>query len=156
MSYEDALAAYDDARASGGTAISADEVKDNIITALTGVQSPFKDEEGNSITIPTKSEEDAIDAELEAIQGEKEERKKYIKNLQKDIKANPQSADNLKKQIEKDPEYKKYKEDMKKAAGKGKAKKPDNPEEYARLKKEYEEWRLSKWRGWQSLIKKKN
>ena len=52
--------------------------------------------------------------------------------------------------------YKKYKEDMKKAAGKGKAKKPDNPEEYARLKKEYEEWRLSKWRGWQSLIKKKN
>ena len=156
MSYEEALAAYEDARASGGAKISNDEVKDNITTALTGVQSPFKDEEGNSITIPTKSEEDAIDAELEAIQGEKEERKRYIKNLQKDIRANPQSADNLKKQIEKDPEYKKYKEDMKKAAGKGKAKKPDNPEEYARLKKEYEEWRLSKWRGWQSLIKKKN
>jgi len=154
MSYEDALAAYEDARASGGTAISADEVKENIITALTGVQSPFKDDEGKTITIPTKSEEDVIDEQLEAIQGEKEERKRYIKDLQKDIRANPQSADNLKKQLQKDPEYKKYKEDMKKAAGKGKAKNPDNPEEYARLKKEYDEWRLNKWRGWQSLLKK--
>ena len=156
MSYEEALAAYEDARASGGAKIDDNTIKEDIIKALTGEQSPFKDDEGNSISIPTKSEEDAIDEELEAIQGEKEERKRYIKNLQKDIRANPQSADNLKKQIEKDPEYKKYKEDMKKAAGKGKAKKPDNPEEYARLKKEYEEWRLSKWRGWQSLIKKKN
>ena len=156
MTYEEALAAYEDARASGGAKINNEEVKENIITALTGVQSPFKDDEGNSITIPTKSEEDAIDEELEAIQGEKAERKQYIKDLQKDIRANPQSADNLKKQIEKDPEYKKYKEDMKKAAGKGKAKKPDNPEEYARLKREYDEWRLNKWRGWQSLLQKNN
>jgi len=156
MTYEEALAAYDDARASGGAKIGNEEVKENITIALTGVQSPFKDDEGNSITIPTKSEEDAIDEELEAIQGEKAERKQYIKDLQKDIRANPQSADNLKKQIEKDPEYKKYKEDMKKAAGKGKAKKPDNPEEYARLKKEYDEWRLNKWRGWQSLLQKNN
>jgi hypothetical protein len=156
MTYEEALAAYEDARASGGAKIGNEEVKENITIALTGVQSPFKDDEGNSITIPTKSEEDAIDEELEAIQGEKAERKQYIKDLQKDIRANPQSADNLKKQIEKDPEYKKYKEDMKKAAGKGKAKKPDNPEEYARLKKEYDEWRLNKWRGWQSLLQKNN
>ena len=154
MSYEEALAAYDDARASGGAKIDDTTIKEDIIKALTGEQSPFKDDEGNSITIPTKSEEDTIDAELEAIQGEKEERKRYIKNLQKDIRANPQSADNLKKQIQKDPEYKRYMDAIKKAAGKGKSKKPDNPEEYARLKKEYDEWRLNKWRGWQSLLKK--
>tara|TARA_R110000851_G_scaffold99853_1_gene215168 strand:- start:379 stop:2184 length:1806 start_codon:yes stop_codon:yes gene_type:complete len=153
MTYEDALAAYDDARGSGGAKIGNEEVKENITIALTGVQSPFKDDEGNSITIPTKSEEDAIDEELEAIQGEKAERKQYIKDLQKDIRANPQSADNLKKQIEKEPEYKKFKADMK-AVGK-KAKNP-NPEEYDRLKKKYDEWRLNKWRGWQSLLQKNN
>ena len=29
-----------------------------------------------------------------------------------------------------------------------------NSYEYARLQKEYDEWRLNKWRGWQSLVKK--
>jgi hypothetical protein len=152
MSYEEALTAYEDARASGGAKIGNDEVKENITKALTGVQSPFTDSDGKQITIPTESDENAINEQFEAIQGEKQERQKYIKDLQKDIRANPQSADNLKKQLQKDPEYKKYKEDMKKAAGKGKAKNPDNPEEYARIKQEYDEWRLNKWREWQSQI----
>jgi len=154
MSYEDSVEAYTDKRLSGGSKISKEEVKDNIKDSLTGVQSPFTDSDGKQINIPTKLEEDAIDEQFEAIQGEKEERKKYIKDLQKDIGANPQSADNLKKQIQKDPEYKRYMDAIKKAAGKGKSKKPDNPEEYAKLKKEYDEWRLNKWRGWQSLLKK--
>ena len=156
MTYKQAQAAYNKARKSGGRGAGGDVLREGILNALTGVQSPFKDDEGKLITIPTKSEEDAVNAEFEAIQGEKAERKQYIKDLQNDIRANPQSADNLKKQLEKDPEYKKYKEDMKKAAGKGKAKNPDNPEEYARLKKEYDEWRLNKWKEWQSLIGSKN
>ena len=152
MSYEEALTAYEDARASGGAKIGNDEVKENITKALTGVQSPFTGSDGKQITIPTESDENAINEQFEAIQGEKQERQRYIKDLQKDIRANPQSADNLKKQLQKDPEYKRYKEDMKKAAGKGKAKNPDNPEEYARIKQEYDEWRLNKWREWQSQI----
>jgi hypothetical protein len=152
MSYDEAMDAYNAARASGGTSITVGEVRVNIIKALIGVQSPFTDEKGNRIAIPSKKDESIVNEEFTKIENHKKDRKKYIDDLKKDIKANPQSADNLKKQIEKEPEYKKYKEDMKKAAGKGKAKKPDNPKEYARLKKEYDEWRLNKWRGWQSLI----
>ena len=73
-------------------------------------------------------------------------------NIKKAIKDNPRSADNLKKQITREPKHKELKAGIKAAIGKGSKKKPDNPEEYKRLKQEYDEWYLSKWKGWLSLI----
>ena len=148
MTYEEAMALYDKARASGGSKISKDEVKENIINALTGSQSPFKDEEGNTISIPSRTAENVIAEEFESIQAEKKKRKDEITRLKKAVKDNPLSAENARKEIEKDPIGKDYKARLKAAAGKGGKKKPDNPEEYAKIKQEYDEWVLSKWREW--------
>ena len=86
MTYEEAMALYDKARASGGSKISKDEVKENIINALTGSQSPFKDEEGNTISIPSRTAENVIAEEFESIQAEKKKRKDEITRLKKAIK----------------------------------------------------------------------
>jgi len=145
MTYEDSVDAFKDKRKSGGASITKEEKRENIVNALTGVQSPFTDEKGNRINIPTEEDEDAVNEVFEAIEGEKIERNDEIKKLDKLIKNNPTSATNRKKQIEKKPKFKQLKADMK-AVGK-KAKNPD-PVEYAKLKKEYDEWLLSQWKPW--------
>ena len=152
MTYKQAQAAYNKARKSGGRGAGGDVLRDGILNALTGEQSPFKDDKGDTATIPTKGDEDAVDVEFEAIQGEKAEKKRDLDNIKKAIKDNPRSADNLKKQITREPKHKELKAGIKAAIGKGSKKKPDNPEEYKRLKQEYDEWYLSKWKGGLSLI----
>jgi len=150
--YDQAMAAYKGDRESGGRGGKGSEIKQGIIKALTGINSPFKDEKGNKISIPSKRDEKVVDGMFEAIEGLKIEKKRDIDDIDRAIKANPRSADNLKKQITKEPKYQQLRAGMKAAIGKGNTKKPDNPEEYNRLKQEYDDWYLSKWKGWMSLI----
>jgi hypothetical protein len=147
--YKKALAIYEKSRQSGGAKITSGEVRDNIKGRLSGDDSPF---EG---PIPDASEEERMDEVMEAIQGEKIDRKREIDALNDKIKENPKSSSAAKKRINKELKDTGIPDEIKKAKGKGSAKEPDDPEAYNAAIKKKNDFLLTKWREWEKSLESK-
>ena len=139
--YKKALADYDKARQSGGQKISSAEVRENIKNVLGRDDNPI------GAAIPDKDDTEGIDEAFEAIQGEKMAKKAEIDRINKRIKDNPRSSSTFKSKVKKDiqKQFGQEKKDTEAKFG-------EKSKEYQALRDKIADFRLSKWKEWESSL----